>query len=391
MLIAGGLYRETCEIPSWNALYGSGGRAAAAVARLSESVDLYTYQPAGGQAAWRHIEALGVRIFAAASAGEIAFAYFHPLSTPAIAPAPGTLAREAPLRLEGETVLRFGLLEGDAIVAAATAVYDPQCATGVRPFAENGSRADRLAIVLNDAELRASMRGASSDVAARQLMERDGAAVLVAKDGVKGARVYTGAGAIAHVPAYASRRVFKIGSGDVFSAVFTYYWGEAGLSGVEAADQASRATAHYCETRELPLPAPNLMPSRAPASVAASPRVYLAGSTSTIGSRWTLEEARWCLRALGADVVAPAVDVPAGGAAFQDCNAALVVADGLDEADLDGWRRAADRGIALVALQRADAQCHRLGDRLDVVATDDFATAIYLACWATAASRTTRG
>ncbi|MGA9671374.1 MAG: hypothetical protein WBQ94_19335 [Terracidiphilus sp.] len=43
MHIVGGFYREICYIPPWNAVFGSGGRAAAAVSRLSPGSVLHTY------------------------------------------------------------------------------------------------------------------------------------------------------------------------------------------------------------------------------------------------------------------------------------------------------------------------------------------------------------
>lgn len=39
MIVVGGLYRERCISPEWNHLYGSGGRAAAALAGQVQNVD----------------------------------------------------------------------------------------------------------------------------------------------------------------------------------------------------------------------------------------------------------------------------------------------------------------------------------------------------------------
>jgi hypothetical protein len=51
-----------------------------------------------------------------------------------------------------ENVVRFGMLEGDAIVHADRAVYDPQNVAFPTHFGANGSRAKHLALVLNRAE-----------------------------------------------------------------------------------------------------------------------------------------------------------------------------------------------------------------------------------------------
>lgn len=41
--IAGGIYYEQCMHPMWQELFGSGGRAATAIARLGGTAKLHTY------------------------------------------------------------------------------------------------------------------------------------------------------------------------------------------------------------------------------------------------------------------------------------------------------------------------------------------------------------
>ena len=53
--------------------------------------------------------------------------------------------------------------------------------------------------------------------------------VVVVKRGCSGATVHRPGRDPVAVPAYRSARVFKIGSGDVFSAAFAHHWGERGL------------------------------------------------------------------------------------------------------------------------------------------------------------------
>jgi hypothetical protein len=40
MIIVGGCYRELCESPSWNSVFGSGGRGAVVLAGLAPNVRL---------------------------------------------------------------------------------------------------------------------------------------------------------------------------------------------------------------------------------------------------------------------------------------------------------------------------------------------------------------
>lgn len=161
MIIAGGCYRELCESPHWDSLLGSGGRAALALASIDPTVELHTYFPAGLRHVLHEIEASGVRVHATPSQSEIVFAYFHPLSTPTIAPPLTCISHHAPLQVSGKVVLRFGLAEGDAVVNADRAVYDPQNPNSA-PFRTNGSKANTLALVMNQRELFAT--GNSSDL-----------------------------------------------------------------------------------------------------------------------------------------------------------------------------------------------------------------------------------
>jgi sugar/nucleoside kinase (ribokinase family) len=69
----------------------------------------------------------------------------------------------------------------------------------------------------------------------------------LAKCGVRGALVIEPGRYPSGVPAYHSERVFKIGTGDIFSAAFAYYWMEKGLAPRDAADRASHTVASYTE------------------------------------------------------------------------------------------------------------------------------------------------
>jgi len=219
MHIAGGLYRELCQVPAWDAVFGSGGRAAAAVSALSPGSTLYTYVEDFESSRAISLKELGIELRLSPRPTPIVFAYFHPLSRPHIQPPPDEIARQPPIQVNGDAALRFGFLEGDAVVAARRAVYDPQTWRNPALFGANGSVAEELAIVLNELELRSAAGLNDLKSAASLLMESQGAAVIVAKGGARGAMVFERGGRAAHVPAYRSSRVFKIGTGDVFGNV----------------------------------------------------------------------------------------------------------------------------------------------------------------------------
>jgi hypothetical protein len=306
MIIAGGCYREICESPRWDAWFGSGLRAATALAPLSGKLEFHTYHSNPNDLIFDALIALGVVVTALPRESDIAFSYFHPLTRPAISRV--YRATEPAIKVSGDVVLRFGLLEGDAVVQAKRAIYDPQ--TFPWPdFSENGSAAEVLAVVLNENELQSADGTAGLHEAANEVMSKQNAAVVVTKCGARGAWVHQRNCKSAWIPAYKSDRVFKIGSGDIFSAAFAHYWGEKQIDAVNAADLASRCVARYANTRELPLQAESFLLDMVPASsipfLEAKPTLAVWGSISTLSNRWLLEEARWCLRALGFDVLAP--------------------------------------------------------------------------------------
>lgn len=378
MHIAGGLYRETCLVPDWNAEYGSGGRAAAAAVGLSPVTVLHAYAPASGSSGQDALERLGVELRLQPSSHGIAFAYFHPLSTPHIEPHRSAIVQHTPIELSGEAVLRFGFLEGEAIVHANRAVYDPQTSLNPATFSDNGSSAEELALVLNEAEARALSGRSDVREAATALLDSGGAHVVVVKGGARGALVLERGGAMAEIPAYRSERVFKIGTGDVFSSVFAVEWAEHKQPAFLAADRASLSVAAYCASGILPLTADAQTP-REPVTLEETPVVLLDGAVDTIGRRFVMEEARSSLLELGACVVCPALDgAPTIGPA--SIMSALVIGEGLHSDLRSRLQRLESTGIPVVLLDelRATGTPAQGGRRV----IDDFTSAIYFALWA---------
>lgn len=379
MQIAGGLYRELCETPKWNAQFGSGGRAAAAVSALSPGSTLHTYAREGSNPGWDALSALGVRVCSAHSDTAIAFAYFHPLSQPHIEPRPGSIPQQRPIHVSGDVVLRFGFLEGSAIVQAVQAIYDPQTALRPEPFGANGSTAQRLALVMNEIEL-CRYTGCTdlATAAANAMTQGDEETVVVVKRGVRGVTVYERADAPIDVPAYYSSRVFKIGTGDVFSAVFAHYWGEAGRSATAAADLASRSVSAYCETMRLPVET-HLLNGRQPLIGRAPSRVVLHGSTCTIGRRYTLEEARFRLKELGMEVLSPQLEGAPANTIVDDASV-LIVADGLSQADVSRLCTSQPSGNLIILDEEGRFDIATFSD-FGAKLFSDFASALYHASW----------
>lgn len=379
MEIAGGLYRELCCVPAWNALLGSGGRAAAAISAVSANSTLHAYAEDFENPDVTALARLGINMHLSPRPSAVVFSYFHPLSIPHIQPPLGEISRQPAIQVSGDAVLRFGFLEGDAVVDARRAVYDPQTWRRPAPFRANGSVARELAIVLNELELRSTAGLDDLGSAASHLIEQQDADVIVAKGGTRGATVFERGGRVTHIPAYRSSRVFKIGTGDVFSAIFAHHWAETGLPAVDAADIASRSVAAYCSTARLP-PLDDALQNRVPVTSATPGTVLIEGAVGTIGQRYTMEEARFLLRELCVDVTSAALD----GSSSSPPEAILVLADGLSEEAMCRVQYAKAAGVPIVVLREDGV--HGVGSSVDwggTTVTDDFVSALYFTVWAT--------
>jgi nucleoside 2-deoxyribosyltransferase len=390
MIVAGGLYRERCLVPEWNHLYGSGGRAAAALALHVPGIELATYCEEGLRGRAELLMGMsGVGVRMSTSQQTPTFEYFHPLSRPDMH---WSGHAEAPFEVDGDTVLRFGMLEGDARVTAKVAVFDPQSSGA--GFRMNGSRTERLATILNEQELVAATELADRAKAASQVISQGSDTdIVVVKRGAAGAEVYGTVGLIGSAPAYRSDRVFKIGSGDIFSAAFAFHWAVEGRAPEAAADLASRSVAHYVAARTLPLPPAAELQHGAPLPPTTSAgRVYLAGPFFSLSERWLIEEARSVLLGLGCQVFSPLHEIGFGAAeevaprdlaGLDTCSAVLAILDGRDPGTLFEVGHARSKGIPVVGLAENVLQhdlTMPLGTGCEIV--NDFTTAAYRAAWA---------
>jgi hypothetical protein len=378
MEIVGGTYRELCEIPHWDAEFGSGGRAAAALSTLSPKCVFHTYACDPHSTGLNFLRSLGVDVRPKVSDDGIAFAYFHPLSRPHIEPPVTQIVQQPAIYVDANTVLRFGLLEGEAVVKADRAIYDPQTSNHPQPFHANGSTADSLALVINESELRAITNIADCDKAAQQVFQKQSVDVLIVKAGTRGAVVYEASGSKVHVAAYRSSKVFKIGTGDVFSAVFAHYWGENHMAAHDAAVLASKCVSKYCSDGVLPL---KLSETDRFISVGDSLKgaILLEGYADTLGSRYVMEEARFHLRAMGARVVCPALE---GVTSAHSISAILIIADGYSSGSMQriGIQ---NNGTPTIIYREKKSICPTITSNIPShIFCEEFVTAIYFSVWA---------
>jgi nucleoside 2-deoxyribosyltransferase len=396
--VVGGVYREYCVHPRWNDVYGSAGRAALAIATMGSSVTLHSYFGPGAlevfqeKAAW--IPGLAIQDTQVPTA--VGFKYLHDMAVPEISGVPAQ--RYEPLRISEERVVRFGMLEGDAVVTAEWAVYDPQNERSAEPFGANGSTAKHLALVLNawEAAQMANMPAEHPSVTAPVIGAQQNAEVVIVKMGPEGAFVWTAAGT-AQVPAFRTSHVWKIGSGDCFVAHFANAWMHDGLAPVDAALAASRATAFYCDTKGFPTAA-DLSASTYPAiqvspnyTEGKRPQVYLAGPFFDLAQVWMVEQAYMTLKGFGLKVFSPYHDIGLGSAddvvakdleGIRQSDLLFAITDGLDAGTIYeiGYARALDKPV-VVYNERHKDESHKMMEGSSCVVCHDYTTAAYTVLW----------
>tara|TARA_R110001592_G_scaffold73364_1_gene223913 strand:- start:1520 stop:2716 length:1197 start_codon:yes stop_codon:yes gene_type:complete len=337
--VVGGVYGERCAFPEWNQIFGSAGRAAAALSDHVDTVRLHTVLPSDDRAdrILANLDAFGIQTFSHPGDQLIGFDYIHCLADPAISPSPDAIARRSPFEVEADIAVSFGMMECVPKVRAGMCVYDPQSPTSPVGFRHTGGEAERLVIVANAHEIE-KLSGLRGEVAAKAVLESENAELVVVKNGLSGAIVIGRKGVLGEVPAYKAHSVFTIGSGDVFVAAFAYAWAIERSEPVDAARYASNAVASYIETRALPMISPEDADAHVRDPVILNKgRIYLAGPFRELGQRILINEARSIMRQMGMEVFSPVHDVGRGPAekvvrldleGLETCDAVFAILNG---------------------------------------------------------------
>lgn len=390
--IVGGVYVERCIEPVWNEVFGSGGRAAMALSNVVPDLRLFAYRPSTIRADLENLEFIaGIPIEGPVVANPVEFDYMHSLAEPRITPRPDAIPRHNAIEVEDDVVLRFGMLEGEAKVKARRAVYDPQSAFDPQPFHENGSIADELALVVNHFEGRKLSGKKEPAEIVSSLIGEHGADIVVLKMGGRGALVGWGSER-QPIPAFLSEHIWKIGSGDVFSAAFLKFWAIDNMRPDEAALLSSKAVSSYVSTRSLPIPLKKDLQSTTFAPVVPGDgKIYLAAPFFNLGEIWMVEEARKCLHDMNVDVFSPLHDVGRGPAyqiakadleGLDNCDAVLAILNGGDAGTIFEIGYAVAKDIPVVALaQNVRPEDLKMVEGSGCTIADDFVTAIYKAVW----------
>jgi hypothetical protein len=330
----------------------------------------------------------------------VGFRYFTPMSPPGVN---GVNSRMAQLEAEDDVALVFGFVEdGVRRVAADRIVFDPQQPRDVKPIAMQGLVSDEIIVVANESETMKLAGRVLPDLDSAAAAIRDqGVDTVVTKRGASGSEVRwwdNGEMKVEYIGAHATRTVWPLGAGDVFSAGLAWAWSR-GAHPVDAARVGSAAAAHWTLYKTAPTP-PELL-GGADSETYVGPalprpdrpaRVYLAGPFFSTSELWLVDllrrELRWTL---GTEVFSPYHDVGVGDsdvaakdlAGLSECTSVLALLDGADPGTVFevGW--AIRAGIPVVGFaDRVDLEAMKMLIGSGVELHHDLSSAAYRAVWA---------
>ncbi len=223
-------------------------------------------------------------------------------------------------------------------------------------------------------------------------MERERALAVIVKRGPLGATVFHASGST-NISCFRARRVFKIGSGDIFAAAFSLFWMEGGETIEAAADLASRAVACYVETQDAFIPTKEELQRDYNQPVSSPPdSVYLAAPFFSLEQRWLLEETKSLLEYFGCRVFSPFHEVGTGRAnkalaeedlaGLMKSNAVLALINDNDVGTIFeiGFAKANQKRIVVYAEKNTPRDLTML-DGTDCLIFPDYCSAIYSAVW----------
>lgn len=412
-LVYGGCYRETCITPHHDQLMGSGLRACLALSKIAGTTAhiWHSWISASDRLSINGVLANSPNVhFVEYASGKPAqhtpsFHYLNPLARPVLAH-DELQSTVSPQKLAADSALVFGTLESRPCVFADTVVYDPQCPDSPDLYFDNGSTASRCALVLNHKE--ATRLACDKDIyAATKLLQSyllrgrsSPYEVIVVKMAHAGCWVCT-RDEITPVPAYQTKTVFSIGSGDVFSAAFYAKWALENTSPVHAATFASQVTSNYCEagiiSSDITLTGNLFLKPALPVVNADAPahkkQIYLAAPFFNQGEIAFVEHLRDVLTTPWTTVFSPFHDVGCGGPedvykpdikGLEESDLVFAVLSGLDTGTIFevGFASKIPKPVFCLAEAVASSDLTMILGSGAVVETD-ITTAVYKALWAT--------
>lgn len=393
--IIGGTYLEKCVDPYYCELFGSGLRGAAALSEKGFDIKFHSCISEKDESiALMKAKTYEFEPILHKIDKTIQFHYYHPLSLPMIVDARKEVFELS--SLEEDNFLYYGMIEATTKISGKYVVYDPQ---NHKSFKDTNSTAEHLALILNkkEAEILYGKRGAEIENVGKELLKSEKADVIVIKNGSQGALVFH-RNDVSTIPVFHTNKIWPIGSGDIFSAVFAWKWIIEKKTPYESAYAASKSVAHFCESQQLPLPNTEDLDYKEIKDPPKNNKVYLAGPFFTIGERFLINELRNSLNEFGNTVFSPfhqvgvlydnytdteAIEITERDLAeIRDCDVILAVISGSDPGTLYeiGYGKALKKKIVILAENMKKSDLTMLVGS-DCIITNDLSTAVYKTSW----------
>lgn len=333
MHIVGGTYLESVSDRRLEMLFGSGFRAAACLSHFGDVI-FHSYIGVDMESSFRaNAKQFGLEHSDMTVVGRTClFGYATPLSRPSVRRPSKDLKAGVITVSSEDPILRFGMLEQEAVVCGGKVVYDPQNPDTPLSFWDNGSSAKELVIVANHKEIAKLFGVDYLSGIKKQFKQHPELTCVVRKYGPFGADVYLSDGRCEHIPAYRTGDVFSVGTGDVFSAYFAHFWATCDRDPVVAAGLASRAVAKYVSEAGSIQNVTEDELERLPYRPVVSSRdridpIYLAGPFFTLDETMFLQEIKQAFSSMEVPIFSPIDEVGVGEASE------------VYKGDIDGLRR----------------------------------------------------
>lgn len=398
--VVGGVYGEVCDFPRNQVIRGSAGRAAMALSPQAET-SLFAFIDSEMRSEFQAVcnqNDIQQEFFVREK--PIWFRYRHPLSEPTRYDTNNSPTCDS--TVTAGNCLVFGTIENLPKVCANKVVYDPQNVNKATAFSQNGSEAKSIVYVVSLSEGEILTQHQKPEEIAKKLLTFNNVVGAIVKCGPRGAFVANSVRS-EWVPCFPSKRVYKIGTGDIFSAAIALFHLLENDDLFDSAWFASVAVSQYVEfpvehtlfkdKGKIRSIAKQAMAQRKPYNpkCLSNKKVYLAGPFFNTAQQWLIDEARETLQSYGLEVFSPIHDVGEGPineiasldiAGIEASDIVLAILDGGDPGTLFeiGYARGRDIKVIVIAESCFERDLTMiLGSGCGVAS--DFSTGIYAVCW----------
>lgn len=242
----------------------------------------------------------------------ITFKYNFSLDNPLIFPSLPNIEKIDMGLKQADNIVCFGMLEGAYKIKGRKVVYDPQTAIKPNSFSSFGE-AEELVYIINKSEAESISNFTEDEDIKCFFFEKEKVTAVIVKNGPYGATVFLN-DTKHNISPYVTPNVNKIGSGDIFTSSFAYYWMEKGFPIEKCAELASLSTAYFCDLQAY-VDTSNISNSIYPKykfKDLSSKQVYIASPFFSLAELILVDKIRSAFLSFGIKVFSPFHDIGLG-------------------------------------------------------------------------------